>query len=338
MIFVRPLTPDERRLLQRLARTEVGRVGERGRMVLLSSRRSSVPRIAAIFECDEATVRTWLARFEAAGLDGLRDRPRSGRPRQADAAVCAQLDQALERPPGAAGSLAGCWTVAMLTTHLATALGLSLSPTTVRRAVRALASRWRRPRPALPRDPAAAAKLWALAELIWRATAETVIVCQDECALALLPGLRAMWMRRGQQRRIPTPGSNRKRALFGAPEPTTGAWHHAVCARKRAVEFVAFLAQLVAAYPGRPLLVIVDNASIHTAKVVRAWLAEHPPVTLGFLPTDSGHEQNPVEKVWWRLKQQVAANRLHGSLEALVATTHAFFASFTPQDALRLTA
>jgi hypothetical protein len=34
----------------------------------------------------------------------------------------------------------------------------------------------------------------------------------------------------------------------------------------------------------------------------------------------------------------VAANRLHGSLDDLVATVHAFFASFTPEDALRLAA
>lgn len=80
MHFVRPLTDDERRVLYGLARSEVGRVSERIRMVLLSGRGYAVPQIAAIFECDEATVRTWLGRFETDGVDGLRDRPRSGRP------------------------------------------------------------------------------------------------------------------------------------------------------------------------------------------------------------------------------------------------------------------
>jgi hypothetical protein len=45
-----------------------------------------------------------------------------------------------------------------------------------------------------------------------------------------------------------------------------------------------------------------------------------------------------VEKVWWRLKDQIAANRLHGSIEALVDAVHEFFSSFTPEDALRLAA
>lgn len=338
MIYVRPLTDDERRLLRHLARTEVGRVSERVRMVLLSDRRYAVPQIAAIFECDEATVRTWLDRFEREGVDGLRDRPRAGRPRKADAAARDALDQALARAPAACGYLAGYWTVAMLVAHLAAAGGRHLSASTVRRALRALGFRWRRPRHALRRDPDAAAKLWALAAQIWHATAGTVILCQDESDLHLLPVLRAMWMRRGQQVRIPTPGGNRKRAVWGALDPESGRWTYAVTARKRAVEFVAFLEQVLRAYPARPLLLIVDNASIHTAKLVQAWLADHPRLTLGYLPTYSGHQQNPVEKVWWRLKGQVAANRLHGSVEALEDAVHAFFASFTPEDALRLAA
>ena len=85
MIFVRSLQEAERRELKRLARREVGRVSERIRMILLSSRGYTVPQIAAIFECDEATVRSWIERFEAGGVEGVRDRPRAGRPRTAPA-------------------------------------------------------------------------------------------------------------------------------------------------------------------------------------------------------------------------------------------------------------
>ena len=337
MLYVRPLTDDERRLLQRLARTEVGRVSERMRMVLLSSRRYSVPQIAAIFECDEATVRTWLGRFETAGVDGLRDHPRSGRPRTVDAAAREDIGRVLDQAPTACGYLAGYWTVAMLTAYVATARGLAPSRTTVRRVLRGLDYCWRRPRHALRHDPAARAKLDHLAARIFAVPAAAVLAL-DECDVHLLPVLRAMWMRRGRQVRIPTPGGNRKRSVFGAVDLETGAWHYAVTARKRAVEFVAFLEQVLAAYPDRPLLLVLDNASIHTAKAVTAWLAAHPTVELLPLPAYSGHEQNPVEKIWWRLKDKVAANRLHGSLDALVAAVHEFFTSFTPEDALQLAA
>ena len=72
-------------------------------------------------------------------------------------------------------------------------------------------------------------------------------------------------MRRGHQGRVPTPGTNRKRAIFGALERTTGRWLYAITERKRAVEFIAFLEQVLAGYPDRPILLVVDNASIHVS-------------------------------------------------------------------------
>jgi transposase len=78
MVFVQPLQEQERQQLKRLARREVGRVSERICMILLSSRGHTVPQIAQIFECDDATVRSWIERLSTDGIEGLRDRPRAG--------------------------------------------------------------------------------------------------------------------------------------------------------------------------------------------------------------------------------------------------------------------
>src|SRR5215211_1224503 len=249
MVYVRPLREVERRDLRRRARTEVGRVSERIRMVLLSDRRYRVPQIAAIFECSEATVRGWLARFDAEGLAGLYDRPRTGRPRKADAVPREVIRRELDATPAGAGYAFGFWTVGTLGAHLAQRCGLRLSRATMRRVLWALGYSSRRPRWSLPADPAAATKMQALCRRIVRAPAEAVLLRQDECDLHLLPVLRAMWMRRGQQGRVPTPGTNRKRAVFGALEWESGRWLYAITERKRAVEFLAFLEQVLAAYP-----------------------------------------------------------------------------------------
>lgn len=338
MIYVRALSDVERGELKRQARRQVGRISERIRMVLLSDRRYSVAHIAAIFECSEATVREWLARFEADGVTGLHDRPRAGRPRQADAVARERIRQTVDQAPASAGYALGYWTLVTLCSHLAERLDLRLSQATLRRILHAVAYRWRRPRHCLPADPETAAKMWGLAQRIGQAPQSAVILCEDACDLHLLPVLRAMWMRRGQQRRIPTPGSNRKRSICGALDWQRGDWTYLVTQHQRAVEFIAFLEQLLLAYPSQPILLIVDNASIHTAKVVRAWLLGHPRLELLYLPTSSGHAQNPVEKVWWRLKDQVAANRLHGSIDELISASHGFFASFPPEAARKLAA
>src|SRR5215210_4576721 len=99
----RRLSEAERRELKLRARREVGRVSERVHMVLLADRGFGVAQIAAIYECSEATVRQWLGRFAAGGAAGLRDLPRSGRPRKADAAARGQIRRIVERPPSAAG-------------------------------------------------------------------------------------------------------------------------------------------------------------------------------------------------------------------------------------------
>ena len=57
MVFVRPVGPAERAEPRRLVHCEVGRVSERMRVVLLSSRRYPVPGIAAIFERGEVAGR-----------------------------------------------------------------------------------------------------------------------------------------------------------------------------------------------------------------------------------------------------------------------------------------
>jgi transposase len=338
MIFVRRLQETERWELKQLARREVGRVSERIRMILLSSRGYPIPEIATIFECDEATVRSWIERFEAEGVAGLRDRPRSGRPRKADAVAREQIRFDLEQGPAKQGYLFGYWTLVTLSHHLVGRCGLILSRTTLRRTVLDLDFRWRRPRHDLPTDPAAATIMWQLCHQLLHLPTEAVVLALDECDVHLLPVLRAMWMPRGKQIRIPTPGSNRKRTVFGALDLASGRWLYQVTVRKRSIEFLAFLEHLIAACPECPLVLILDNASIHKAKCVQVWLTEHPQVQLLYLPAYSGHKHNPVEKVWWRLKDRIAADRLHGSIDALIEGVHEFFGSFTRDEALRLAA
>ena len=129
--------------------------------------------------------------------------------------------------------------------------------------------------------------------------------------------------------RIPTPGQNAKRTIFGALDARPGALHHVIRPRKRAVDFVAFLDHLARAYPAGEVVLVLENVITHDAKVVRAWLArpEHARFRLLWLPKYAAHEHNPIERVRGLLKDAVAANRLHGSIEALVAEAERFFAT-----------
>jgi transposase len=332
------LTPDERKALRRQARRAVGRVAERIHYVLLRSRDYSPTQIADLYQVDERTVTTWLERYQTDGLAGLDDRPRSGRPRVAGAAAAAEAGRCLDQSPSVVGVERTTWTRRLLQRHLGERLACPLSARTVTRLIGRLGFVWSRPKLSLKQgDPAAGTRLAAIAAAI-AAAPDAPQLYEDECDLHQLPVVRGQYQRRGEQREITTPGSNRKQPVFGFLNLITGEWHYWLLARKRSVDFLVCLQALYQLYPTGPILLFLDNCSIHTSKLTRRWLAHHPRFQVFYLPAYSGHETNPVEKVWWALKAACAANQMYPSREAIEDAVHAFFSTFTREAALRLVA
>lgn len=325
------LTVPQRQELEQASRQAIGRVALRAQMVLLSDRGYSVPQIAQIHACGQDVVRTWLHRYERAGVAGLADEPRSGRPPKDPLAGPIVDAQASQSPP-CSGHVQTCWTVCLLTAFLGARFHLSLSCSSIRRLLHQTGWRWARPRlaPARTHDPQEETKLAALATAQWEAAHGLGhLLYLDESDLHLLPLIRAMWMK-GPRRRVPTPGTNRRRAFFGALDAVTGQWWYVDHDRKLALHFVAFLQRLALAYPAGPLYLALDQAPAHTAKVVQTWLQAHPHVTLLWLPTYAAHATNPVERIWGLMKSAVAADRVAGSIEELTAAARRFFNDLAP--------
>jgi transposase len=131
---------------------------ERARIVALSWDGLAVPAIAAETGCHQNTVRRWRHRFNAAGLDGLGDRPGAGRKRRiTEAQRPAIIALARSVPPGrldrdGAGELSAeredgpaQWTLDSLA-QAARDAGIAVGRSQVRRILRAEKVRWRRTR------------------------------------------------------------------------------------------------------------------------------------------------------------------------------------------------
>jgi len=73
-------------------------------------------------------------------------------------------------------------------------------------------------------------------------------------------------------------------------------------------------------HPRQHLILVMDNASYHHSKMVRAALSlyEHRLMVI-WLPKYSPF-LNPIERFWLHFKQLAVANRLHRSLPALQIT------------------
>jgi len=168
---------------------------------------------------------------------------------------------------------------------LATTLGVKLSASAVRGALHQLHLRWGRPRLGMPLkvDPQKADKQWRIAKAVIEAGPEAVILYGDESRCQLLPLIRACWHWLGQQIRVPTPGTNQSRALFGALDIRSGRWVYLVRERMLKEDFIAFLDHLLVQYPGVAIVLILDNFGSHTAAAVQAWLLEHKRLSLLYL-------------------------------------------------------
>jgi transposase len=94
-------------------------------------------------------------------------------------------------------------------------------------------------------------------------------------------------------------------SLFAALNPKTGNVIGQTAARHTSEDFVGFLGEVVATQPAdREVHVILDNFSTHKTDLVKAFLANHPNVTLHFTPTYSSW-LNQVESWFSKLQRDV---------------------------------
>jgi transposase len=185
--------------------------------------------------------------------------------------------------------------------------------------------RWGRPHLGMPKkqDPETALKQWAMVQTVI-AAGPAVVLYADESRVQLLPLLRGMWHWVGQQIRVPTPGSNVSRALFGALNIRTGQWSYLIREHLYKEDFILFMEHLLTVYPSGPIILVVDNYSSHTAKAVVQWLADHPRLQLFYLPKFCSH-LNPVEMLWRHFRREVTHCELFENVQALWRAAQEFF-------------
>ncbi|MCL4161916.1 UNVERIFIED_CONTAM: hypothetical protein GTU68_005823, partial [Idotea baltica] len=213
------------------------------------------------------------------------------------------------------------WSSTILANLLAWEHGIRLSEETVRRGLHKLGFVWRRPRPTISKkDPEYEVKLARIKDLLATLPADEVALFQDEVDLNLNPKIGSMWMNKGQQACVETPGDNRKCYLAGSLVWGTGTLLVSDPEFKRNTDlFIAHLGDLRHKLRGwKRIHVICDNAAFHKSRPVRKYLDRwgHR-IILHFLPTRAP-ETNPIERVWWHLHETITRNHQCKTLGELV--------------------
>jgi transposase len=279
----------------------------RARIVLGSASGESIRGLAERLGVTQRTVCLWRGRYASQGLEGLRNRSRSGRPRRITSAKEQAVISATLRKPQAATH----WS----TRRLAREIGLSRA--SVHRIWRKYGLQPHRVETfKFSTDPEFDGKLADIVGLYLDPPERALVLCVDEKSqiqalnrtqrlLPMWPGLPARhthdYTRHGTT------------SLFAALEVVSGKVHARCFRRHRHVEFIAFLNSLARRYSGRELHLICDNYGTHKHPAVKQWLAAHPRFQLHFTPT-SASWLNLVER-WFALITGQAIRR--GSFDSV---------------------
>ena len=338
-LFVRPLTPPDRAVLEDSVRSSDVFVLRRAQIVLASAAGERSGQIAARVGRTTQAVRAVVHAFNAQGLAILQRGARRPPdvPASFDTAGAEALRALLHQSPRLFGKATSLWTLD-LAAEVAHERGLTprrVSRETIRRTLRRLDVRWRRakhwitsPDPEYARKKARRDRLIRLAQQ----HPDWLLGFEDEVWWSRLarPALHA-WQDEEQPVRLveqtvaPDDADPKALACYGLLTrcwETGGARHEEVWLRfvegrpvsAVTIAFLAWCAQQAQALGKRALLLVWDTASWHDSQKVRTWLRAHNRAVKQtgqgvrlvpcLLPSKSPW-LNPIEPKWRHGKEKI---------------------------------
>ena len=122
------------------------RVRQRAQIIRLLHKGYDPSEIAELMSMSTGPVYYWYKRWREGGIEGLRDKPRSGRHVKGDEAYRQQLEETLETDPQELGYAFRVWTPARLLAHMTAKTKVTLHPNTLRNILKEMDYVYRRPK------------------------------------------------------------------------------------------------------------------------------------------------------------------------------------------------
>jgi transposase len=313
-------TPAELRALARRERD--GRVS--ARLLALANALDGMSRgeAARAAGMDRQTLRDWVHRYNAEGIEGLRDRPRPGRPCALDEGQQAALKGLILRGPRLERDGCVAWRARDLRELAERRFGVRYSESGVRRLLRGLDLSWQKARPVHPEaDPKAQERFKKTCPGLIDAVARdhpgerVELWFMDEARVGQKGGVTHVWYQKGARPRGPRQHGFTSTYLFGAVCPERGEGVALVLPEVSTAAMDLFLAELSRAVPaGTHAALVLDGAGWHVSDDLTV------PANLTLIhPPPYSPELNPVERVWEYLRDRWLSHRvLAGGYEAVV--------------------
>jgi putative transposase len=314
-------------LVRRLARHSPTAAARRRYDVLLALGRGLPLRLVAeALDVSLSTVYRVRDLYVADGVWGLVDGRSHRAPPKTTPEILKVLEELVESDPRQGGWNHTNWTCELLALALAKRTGVTLHRSWIHVVLHRQGFRWGRPRPSVRRLNPQRWRQWRrIQHRLAHLGPREVVLFADEVDIDLNPRVGCMWMPRGTQVEIPTPGKNQKAYLAGALNITTG---HIVAVggpSKDSLLFIALLQAVSKAYRGaRRIHLLVDQYRPHFSQATQRFLRRYGDrIVLHPIPTYSPY-LNPIERLWKQLHDKVTRNHRFRTLRQLLLAVREF--------------
>lgn len=276
------LSKSEQIELIKLSRSaeHAGNVAFRATIILQAAAGDQNKDIARRLCCKPHIIKIWRDRWNEDGIEGLEDRPRSGRPKELTPQMTQKIvTRACQKPPKHLSR----WSVRSLADAVRIDYGM------VHRVLREYDLCFHRLSTfTFSPDPEFEDKLLEVVGLYMKPPKNAIILCVDE-----KPGIQALDRTQPMlplKAKKPRAWTNEyvrhgTRTLLACLNVQTGEIVAEVTKRRTSKDFLSFMNTVVKQFPKRRLCVVLDNLNTHKNQSAKDWLEEHPQVTFHYTPT-----------------------------------------------------
>ncbi len=308
-----------------------GSVSSRAQIVLWYGEGRRKSEIAAMLKTSRPTVDKWIKRYEEEGIEGLVSRTSPGGPRQIPDRIRSRvLALTRETPPSALGI--SHWSSAEMSRYIKKTEGVYVSKAWVVLLWRENGLKpWRQGTFKISRDPDFEDKVADVVGLYLSPPEGEVVVSVD-----VKSGIQALDR---TQPLLPVAfGKTEKRThdyvragtidLYAAIDVRTGNVFTSLAPTHATPDFLRLMNKVVAAYPGKKIHVVLDNASVHSSDDTEKWLAKQNGNAV-FHFTPKGASWMNIIEIWnGIITRKVIRRGTHSSVKVLINDIESFVANW----------
>ena len=324
MKFVTPLSDLELQTLTDMHRFHPSRRARmRAHGLLLSHQGFSLRRIADIYQVSRYAVSEWMERWHSAGLVGLYDQPRSGRPPRLTPEEQHKVDQYLQEHPKDLKQVAH---------RLEQDSQKRVSTKTLKRLIKKHRYVWKRLRKTPAKSPEPAKYQRAQARIADLQARERAGTCElwyfDASGFCLEPCIPYAWQPIGHTLELPQSSHNQRLNVLGFLKRDNTLVPYLVDGSIDAAAVVACMDQF-SEHLNKKAYVLIDNAPMHRCKAfvrhIPKWIKKG--LIIKYLPPYSP-ELNVIEILWRFIKYYWLPFSAYGSFQHLCAAVEEILQQF----------